>query len=400
MNSVGDKKRVKLFEPIHIGHLEVKNRIAFAPTGMGTAGSDGSITDQTICHYTARAKGGVGLIIIEHSLCTLKHWRAGVPIISFHNSNWMVQMKDLADAIHHCGAKVVVQLSIGLGRQTSPKVTGTELVAPSPLPFFVPEGSTPRGLHYFEGMKGATPRELTTEEVMELEKEFVSAAMRIKRAGFDGIEIHGAHGYLLADFISPLANKREDIYGGSFEKRLTLPLNLIRKTREKAGPKFVLGFRISGDEHVEGGLTLQDNLKLLPTLAKAGLDYIHLSSGRQEAFKNLFPEKEGVILPEAEAIKKVVDIPVICPNLHDPELAVNLVQEDRVDVVSLSRSLLADPDWPNKARGGRFEEIRRCVFCFNCIKSLWSGMGTRCSVNPDVGRERFMAKYQPFSPLE
>jgi len=399
MNSVDEKKSTKLFNPIKIGHLEVKNRIAFAPTGMGTAGPDGSITDQTICHYSTRAKGGAGLIIIEHSLCTLKHWKAGVPILSFHTSNSMVWMKDLADAIHHFGAKTVVQLSLGLGRQSSPRVTGTELVAPSPLPYFVPEGSTPRGLHHFEGTRGATPRELTIEEVLELERDFLSAARRIKRAGFDGIEIHGAHGYLLADFISPLVNKREDIYGGSFERRLTLPLNLIRKTREKVGQNFVLGFRISGDEHVKGGLTLQDNLNLLSTLAEAGLDYIHLSSGRQEAFNYLFPEQEGTILPEAEKIKEVVGIPVICPNIHDPVLAEKVVQENRVDMVSLSRGLLADPEWPNKVQEGRVKEIRRCVFCYTCLKSLWNGIGTRCSVNPEVGRERFIAKYQPFAQL-
>ncbi len=397
MSSTDEKKPTRLFEPIKIGHLEVKNRIAFAATGMGTARPDGSITDQNICHYSARAKGGAGLIIIEHSLCTRKHWKSGVPIISFQASNAMVWMKDLVDAIHHSGAKVFVQLSLGLGRQTSPKVTGTELVAPSPLPFFVPEGSTPKALHHYDGMAGATPRELTTEEVMELERDFVSATMRIKKAGFDGIEIHGAHGYLLADFISPLVNMREDIFGGSYEKRLTLPLNLIRKTRETGGANFVLGFRISGDEHIAGGLTIQDNLELLPMLAKAGLDYIHLSSGRQEAFKYLFPEQEGTILPEAEAIKDVVDIPVICPNIHDPLLAERVVQENRVDMVSLSRSLLADPEWPKKAQEGRVREIRRCVFCYNCLKSLWDGFGTRCSVNPEVGHERFIAKHQPFA---
>ena len=389
-------KLSKLFEPLTIGPLEVRNRIAFAPTGMGTARPDGSITDQSICHYSARAKGGAGLIILEHSFCTLKHWQGGVPILSFHSSNSTVWMKDLADAIHHFGAKAVVQLSLGLGRQTSPKVTGTQLVDASPLSYWVPEGSTPRGLHHLEGMRGATSRELATEEVMELERDFVAAAMRIKKAGFDGIEIHGAHGYLLANFISPLTNKRTDVYGGSPEKRLTLPLNLIKKTREKTGDRFIVGFRISGDEHIDGGLTLQDNLKWVPVLADAGLDYIHLSSGRQEALKHLFPDQEGVILPEAEAIKKVVDIPVICPNLHDPHFAEEALQQGRLDMISSSRGLLADPEWPNKAREGRVDEIRRCIFCSNCLKSLWDGLGTRCSVNPDVGHERFMPEYFPF----
>lgn len=388
---------MKLFEPLKIGHLEVKNRIAFAPTGMGSAGPEGSITDQSICHYTARAKGGAGLIIVEHSLCTLKHWKAGVPILCFHSSNTMMWMKDLADAIHSFGAKAVVQLSLGLGKQTSPKVTGMELVSASPRPYFIPEGSAPRGLRHLEGVRGEVPRELTAEEVRELEGEFVSAAARIKKAGFDGVEIHGAHGYLLADFISPLVNGRDDIYGGSFEKRLTLPLNLIRKTREKTGQKFLVGFRISGDEHIAGGLTLKDNLRLVPILAGAGLDYIHLSSGRREALKSLFPEKEGVILAEAEAIKGTVDIPVICPNFHTPSFAEKAVQENRVDMVSLSRSLLADPEWPNKAQEGRADDIQHCVFCYHCLKTLWDGTGTRCSVNPEVGHERFIARYRPFN---
>ncbi len=387
----------KLFEPIVIGSMEVKNRIAFAPTGMGTARSDGSVSDQGICHYAARAKGGAGLIIVEHSLCTLRHWRAGVPLVSFHSANSLVAARDLADAIHSFGAKAVVQLSLGLGRQASPKAAGTQLVGASSIPYHVLKGSTPRGLRHLEGVTGATPRELAAEEVAELEEEFISAAGRVKKAGFDGIEIHGAHGYLLADFISPLTNKRTDAYGGSFEKRLTLPLNLIRKTRKKVGDRFVLGFRISGDEHVEGGLALQDTLGVVSVLAEAGLDYIHLSSGRQDALKFLFPDAEGVILPEAEAVKKAVKVPVICPNIHDPLLAEKVVEEGRVDVLSLSRALLADPEWPNKAKAGRVEDIRRCVFCNSCLKSLWDGLGTRCAVNPDVGRERFMPEYFPFA---
>ncbi|MBW1816056.1 MAG: NADH:flavin oxidoreductase [Deltaproteobacteria bacterium] len=340
--------------------MEIKNRIAFAPTGMGAAGPEGSVSDQTICHYTARAKGGAGLIIVEHSICTRRHWKAAMPILSFHSSDSLPMMKDLADAIHHYGAKAVVQLGLGLGRQTTPKATGTQLVAPSPIPFSVPQGSAPKGLRHYEGQQGATPRELETDEIIEMEHEFVAAASRM------------------------------------FKKRLTLPLNLIEKTRGKVGSKFVLGFRISGDEHVRGGLTLEDTLVLLPRLVDAGLDYIHLSSGRQEALSHLFPKEEGQMLPEAEAIKNAVDVPVICPNIHSPALARRIIEEGRVDVVSLSRSLLADPDWPLKTKEGKTDDIRRCIFCYTCLNALFGGLGTRCAINPDVGRERFLAHCQPF----
>jgi 2,4-dienoyl-CoA reductase-like NADH-dependent reductase (Old Yellow Enzyme family) len=272
---------------------------------------------------------------------------------------------------------------------------GTGLVAPSPEPFQIIEGTAPKGLKWLESITGAPPRELTTTEVEELEELYLESALRIKNTGFDGIEIHGGHGYLLAQFLSPLSNSRTDKYGGSFDKRLTLPRNIISKARERLGPDFVLGYRISGDEHVPGGLTLEDTKKIVPILVSEGLDFIHLSSGRIEALKHTFPEEEGAILPEARAIKEVAEVPVICPNIHTPSLAAQVINEGWADMVSLCRSLLADPEWPNKVREGREDEINRCILCNSCIDSLWRLIGTRCAVNPRVGKERFIPEYYP-----
>ena len=224
---------------------------------------------------------------------------------------------------------------------------------------------------------------------------FRDSALCIKRAGFYGIEIHGAHGYLLAEFVSPLSNLRKDKYGGSFEKRLTLPRNLIRLVREHVGSDFILGYRISGDEHVAGGLSLNETKKILPILVNGALDFIHLSSGCMEALKYLYPEEEGVILPEAKAIKEVAEVPVICPNIHSPSLAAKIIDRGWADMVSLSRALIADPDWPNKVREGRNGEINKCVRCNSCISNLRRSFGTRCLVNPRVGKERFMPEYYP-----
>jgi 2,4-dienoyl-CoA reductase-like NADH-dependent reductase (Old Yellow Enzyme family) len=246
-----------------------------------------------------------------------------------------------------------------------------------------------------EGRGSRTPRALTAGEIERLVDRFVAAARIVKNAGFDGLEIHGAHGYLLAQFLSPLSNQRDDDYGGDFDRRLRLPREVIRKTRQALGEEFVLGFRISGDEHTDGGLALEDTLRIVPSLVAEGLDFIHLSSGWNGALRWMFPEREGVILAEAQEVKKVSEVPVICPNFHDPETADTALKEGKVDMVSLSRALIADPMWGVKAKQGRVADITKCVFCYQCVMTFGTGTGTKCSVNPDVGWERFKPEYHP-----
>jgi 2,4-dienoyl-CoA reductase-like NADH-dependent reductase (Old Yellow Enzyme family) len=381
-----------LFDPIRIGKKEIKNRLAFAPMATGTADYNGGVTDQTICHYAARAKGGAGLLVIEHTMSNYKYGLPGSGLLGIHQDRNMPGWYDLAAAIHAFDAAAVVQLSLGPGRQVA---LGVEPVGPSAVPFTIREENCPRGLKSYAGFKSEVPRKLPIAEIKELEDIYVAAVSRLKQCGFDGIEIHGAHGYLLGTFLSPLVNRRRDRYGGSFEKRLTLALNLVRRSREAAGDDFILGFRISGDEHLPGGVSLEDTLKIAAVLEEAGVDYIHPSSGMMEALKYMFPDREGAILPEAEAIKKVVGIPVICPNLHDPRKAAQAVKTGKVDMVSLGRSLLADPEWPNKVKKGRVKDIQRCVLCNSCLVTLFQWLHTRCKVNPNLGMERFMPEYFP-----
>lgn len=386
----------KLFEPISIGNLRIKNRIAFAPTGMGACTIEGDMTDQNICHYVARAKGETGLIIVEHTVVQ-KLYSAALPrILTIYDDRQVYEWAALAEAIHRNGAKAIVQLSLGIGRQGSNRWDGKDLVAPSAVNYTIPEGSVPKKMKGAEGRSSKTPRALTTEETAHLEDLFVAAARVVKNAGFDGVEVHGAHGYLLAQFVSPLSNRRDDEYGGDFLKRLRLPINIIRKTRKAVGDDFVMGYRISGDEHTEGGLTLGDALKIVPMLVDEGVDYIHLSSGWNGALRWMFPEEEGVILKEAREVKKVSKVPVICPNFHAPETADAALNDGLVDIVSLSRALIADPMWGLKAKEDRVDEITKCIFCYRCITTFGAGIGTKCSVNPEVGWERFNPEYRPF----
>lgn len=384
-----------LFEPITIGKLKVKNRIALAPTAMGTCTIDGNVTDQDICHYVARAKGEVGWITIEHTIAQ-NLYSLGMPrLLCLYDERQVGEWASLAQAIQRCGAKAVVQLSIGAGRQGSNRWDGKDLVAPSPIPYTMAEGSAPKPMRRVEGRSSGTPRALAAAEIENLVDLFVAGARIARNAGFDALEIHGAHGYLLAQFLSPLSNQRDDAYGGSFERRLKLSIDLIRKTRQALGPDFALGFRISGDEHTPGGLTLADTVEIVPRLVSEGLDFVHLSSGWNGALRWMFPDREGVILQEAAEVKKASKVPVICPNFHDPQTAEAAIAEGKTDMVSLSRALIADPNWAAKAKGGRADEITKCVFCYRCLMTFSAGTGARCSVNPEVGWERFQPEYRP-----
>jgi 2,4-dienoyl-CoA reductase-like NADH-dependent reductase (Old Yellow Enzyme family) len=390
---------MKLFESIQIGHIQIKNRIAFAPTHMGYCSTKGEVTDQVLCHYSARAKGGAGLIIIEGTGITGKYaftmGRGIVCIGDFYRKG----LKELAEVIHFAGAKAVVQLVLGQGIQAMFSHPKRDLVGPSAVSTRINKENLPKSLRKIGEVQGETARSLTQDEIKELIDAAVSAARILKEVGFDGVEIHGAHGYLLAEFTSPLFNKRRDPYGGSFENRLTLPLQLIDGIRQATGQKFVIGYRISGSEHVGGGLELDESVQVCQRLENAGIDYLHLSSGCYQAIKWTFPDHEGVMLPEARAVKVAVNIPVICPNIHDPETAEKSIDEGLIDMASLSRALLADPDWPLKVHAGKVEEINRCDFCGTCLRSIIvDRTGVRCSRNPRLGWERFFPEYFPELP--
>ncbi|MBI4773790.1 MAG: NADH:flavin oxidoreductase [Deltaproteobacteria bacterium] len=390
---------MKLFEPIRIGSMTLKNRVAFGPTHMGYCTDKGEVTDQLLCHYSARARGGVGLVIVEGAGFTGKYAFSMRRGLACMGDPYRKGLKELAEVIHFAGAKAVVQIVLGQGAQALFRHPRRDLVGPSAVPARIDQRNLPKPLKMIGEVQGEPPRPLTTDEIEELIRGAITAARTLKEAGFDGVELHGAHGYLVAEFISPLFNQRQDAYGGTFDKRLALPLRLIEGVRETVGEKFVIGFRISGSEHVEGGLEIEDSVRAARRFEEAGLDYLHVSSGCYQALRWTFPESEGLMLAEAKAFKQGLGIPVICPNIHDPRTAEKAIRQGAMDVASLCRALLVDPDWPIKALEERFDEIRRCVFCFTCAKSIMiEGTGVRCSQNPELGWERFLPKTYPIPP--
>jgi 2,4-dienoyl-CoA reductase-like NADH-dependent reductase (Old Yellow Enzyme family)/thioredoxin reductase len=381
-------KKGKLFEPAFLGPLAVKNRLVMAPMGTRMASEVGGITQKQIDYYSERAKGGVGTIITEITSVDHPLGGTGPTTLTFHDNGYIGGHNELVEAVHGYGARIICQLAHA-GRQTRPtSVKGLQPVAPSAIAC--------RFLNVL-------PRELSTGEVEEIVQKFIEAARRAKTAGYDGVELHGAHGYLIAQFLSPCSNQRTDRYGGSFRNRMNFPLEIIRGIKKSLGDQYPLLFRLSADEFVENGRSLEESKELARVLEEKGVHVLDVSAGLYDSMPKLmepmsYPEGWKIYL--AEEIKKVVKIPVIGVGvIRNPAFAEKILREGRVDFVALGRALLADPHWANKAREGRVEDINRCISCnIGCIGGrVFRDLHIRCSVNPVTGRER---EYGSLAPAE
>lgn len=393
-----------LLKPIKIGPVTVKNRIAMAPCNVHFSQS-GLITDQYIAYYAARAKGGLGLTVVGAVSASRKESESlslELPYLFEYVHAGMFQ--EVVEACHEYGSTAFVQMTLGTGRQARrPK---GEIVAPSPIAL---ESHPELTLDAFKkvadrfvplmertGETYPVPREMTVKEILEREEEMVKAAKLAMFAGFDGIEIHAPHGYLVHQFLSPRCNKRTDAYGGSFEKRMRFLLELVKKTKDVVKDQCAVGVRIAAAEHMPGGFTSQDVNAIAKACEKEGLDYVHLSDGCWEALKYFFPEEErDHLLDEAKVIKEGLKIPIITPSIHDPEHAEAGIKAGKTDMISLGRQLMVDPEWPNKVKEGRIKEITRCHRDGTCILWLMTEGKVRCPYNPNLGRERYMPEYWP-----
>lgn len=367
-----------LLSPIKIGSLEVKNRFVVPPMGTNFANPDGSVSQQLIDYYVTRAKGGYGLIIVE--VTAIEPAGKAIPFeAGIWSDDQVPGWKKLVDEVHKYGAKIAVQLHHA-GRQTTTDITGGEKpVAPSPVPCPV--------------MK-EMPQELSTEEVYEMIGKFRDAAVRARDAGFDAVEIHGAHGYLIAQFMSQYSNKRIDEFGGSFLSRMKFPLEIIKSIKRAVGNGFPLLFRMSGDEKVHGGRSINETRTVARLMEQAGVNAMHISVCTYGSMHWMFvpgavPPANNVLY--AEEVKKSVKIPVITVGrITDPFLAEDIIQTGKADMISLGRESLADPELPNKVAAGDTEEIAPCIYCLQgCVGYLFNPekLKISCLVNPFTGRE-------------
>ncbi|MFH0897593.1 MAG: NADH:flavin oxidoreductase [Candidatus Bathyarchaeota archaeon] len=318
-----------LLDPVNIGKLKLRNRIVMPPMATGKATRDGEITDAQIKHYTERARG-MGLIVVEHSYI-MQNGKLSFNQLGIYDDRLISGLSKLVKAVHKHRIAITTQINHAGGKAVS-SIIGTSPVGPSPIPIFK-----------------ETPRELDTDEIDELVEAFGQASRRTVEAGFDAVEIHGAHGFILNQFLSPLTNKREDKFGGSFENRARFPLRVVERVRKEVGNGFPLLYRLGADDFMDDGLSLEDTKVFAKMLADAGVDTIDVSGGIGGSNPSGL-KGQGYLFPLAEGIKKVVKVPVIgVGGITEAEYADKAVREGRVDLVAVGRTLLVDPEWALKA---------------------------------------------------
>lgn len=364
--SVTDDGGDPLFQPVTIGRLRLKNRIVMPPMGTGLDDA-GRMNDAAIAYYRRRAEGGAGTITVE-ALLVDPATRGPEPLI--HGDEFVPGLRRLVDEVHAAGAVVGAQLlhpgrQVFSGRHVGPSAVGINAALP-------------------------VPDALSEREIDEIVGQFADAAARAVAAGFDFVEVHGAHGYLLSDFLSPIANRRDDGYGGSLAARARFSREVARAIRERC-PEIPFVWRISGEEALPGGISLDDATTVSQWLEEDGVDCISVSAGNWRSLHvTLAPMwvPRGSMVRLARRIRAHVSVPVIAVGrLNDPEDARRVLTAGHADLVAIGRGLIADPDWPDKVAAGRDDQIRPCIACNACVDLVGPGGEIRCAVNPAVGRD-------------
>ncbi len=400
----------KLFEPIKIGSVQIKNRYAYSPTNLVFNSWDGMVNDQEIAYYTARAMGGTGLIIYGAILSS----EFGVP---YMQHPWVFcfdiahvpGLSMLAEHIRLAGGVPFIQL-LPVPSCNGQNWKGVQPVAPSAL-----KGSTAYHDVFFglyrrlseERIPGSwtasnigissqpsDSRQITLDEIQLVIKQHAKACRLATYAGFDGIEVHACHSYLVDSFRDPRMNKRKDRYGGSEENRNRFPVEIIEasiRAAKEENRNMVVGVRLSC-ECGEGGYAFEETKRLALQLQELGIEYLNITFGKGQQISD--PKADGPLLNHAKELKRILKIPVITPTVHDPELAEQAVAEGWTDIVSAAMPHMADPEFVGKVKDNRIKDINKCIMCDFCQVPFNLALPGRCAVNPEMGFERFNPKYQ------
>ncbi len=367
----------KLFSPFDIKNCHLKNRIIMPGLASFLIENDGSYSEKTIEHYRLRAAGGPAMIIME------AHGVAPEGIVSNHQARIYDDrfIKDLSKAaavIKKEGSVPAIQIHHA-GRQVPFRVINRKPFAPSTLPC--------------PAIKGEVDP-LDIKGIKKIIRQFGDAAERAVKAGFELIEVHGAHGYLINQFLSGFSNIRDDEYGRDTAGRTRFAAEIVREIRDRIGEAFPLSFKISAQEFVPGGLTTEESILILKQLVKEGIDVVQVSAGNDATPEWICQPmfmKPACLADSAAKIKAALDIPImVVGRINDPFIADDIIEEGKADLVCMGRGLLADPELPRKAREGRFEDIRICIACNTCMQSIFRNGRIECLVNPSLGREKEM----------
>jgi len=371
-----------LFSPLQVGRHRLKNRIMTAPMGSGGLDSRGYMSMETIAQYEILAKGGAGLVTIGESLVDSETGNNHGSVLRLDDAGSIPGIHKCTDAIHRWGAKASIEL-VHPGQRADPAYNADHVVY----------GPTGGREHYGDGFNEVV--EMDQALIDRVVNRFAEAASMAEAAGCDGVMVHAGHGWLLSQFLAPATNHRTDAYGGSLENRARISIEVAKAIREMCGPGLFIDFRISGDDLMEGGFTLEEACRFAAMLEEAGVDMVHVSAATfhdRAAGIRMFPStfhERGVNAYLAEAVRACVSIPVVAVGgLNDPAMMDALIADEKADGVALARALVADPMLPEKARLGRESDIAYCTRCNNCLSVGYVpyvkyNVGvSRCSVNP------------------
>lgn len=368
-----------LFQPIKIGKMEVKNRLVVPPMGTGFADDEGGVSQRMIDYHELRARGGFGLIIMEVTAIDGETGRGTARQLSLFDDKFIPGFRKLADVVHKYGTRLAVQLYHPGRTAFAHVLKGSMPVAPSDVA---------------DPVMRQLPHALTIEEVHKIVERFAQAARRAKEAGCDAVEFHGAHGYLIAQFMSGYANKRADEYGGSFENYLRFPLEIVKRTRELVGPDFPLLFRISGDEMVPLGRKIPESIEIMKRLIATGINAVDVSIGVPESshYTSAPPDMPpGYNAETSLKFKQALDVPIlVAGRINTPSLAEDIIKSGKADLIHIGRQSLTDPKWIEKVKSGRLQDIVQCLSCNEgCIEGLaiWQRPSITCVQNLALGRE-------------
>ncbi len=358
-----------LFSQINIGTMNLKNRMIMAPMQTNYADEKGHVTNQHIAYHVVRAKGGVAYNTTGQTTVAFQG-RYNGRMLCLHDDKFVPGFKRLADAVHSAGGKLVIQLN-HCGPKADPEATGMPVVGPSPIE---------------DNPKSGVPIEISERGIQDTVSDFARAALGAKNAGIDGIELHMAHGYLLSSFLTKHMNKRNDAYGGDIHGRMRFSLEVLMKVRETVGERYPIICRFSMGDFKNTGISLEDAVVLAKALEKTGANALHISAYKDATAP--YYTSQGHLIPYATEVKKVVNIPVIgVGRILDPVYAERLLSEGQVDIVALGRQMLADPEFPNKIRDGRLDEIIPCIGCNSGCIGRTITYHTTCVSNPQTGYE-------------
>jgi dimethylglycine catabolism A len=379
-----------LSTPLNIGKLTIANRVIMAPMAANSPGADCNFSDQSIAFYEARARGGVGMIIIGGTVTSARGYAEAPinPLLRFDRDDIVPSLRKVVDRVHALNVPVIVQLVPAFGRMGIP-ADGRPIIAASPKNTVIPEDRFGRGLYVPGGRTTEVPDEATIEEIQEYERGMIAAAERSLRAGCDGVEVAAHMSYFMASFLSPRTNWRTDEYGGSPEDRARMLVNIVSGIRKIVPSDFVVGLRITTNEYLPDGQGAEGYAEIAKQVVAEGIDYVALSPGCYETMDLANSAVDGVLIDsgDAQVFRQAVQVPILLQGIHDPAAAERAVADGFGDAVMLARSLLADHDYARKILDHRSEAIVRCKRDNSCLRRLMLKMPVRCEVNPRTGVE-------------